>query len=245
MSALAAPPGQAAQSAGSGVSSIQETTLDLLWIAHDVACFAGLGKSLLYRAVLAVAGPPEAFAGSDHADRALAGYAAFLNSLQCTVQFLVHAEDVDAGAYAQRWEARVRQLPPALARLAREHAVWARQELGKLGLLKRRLYLVVGADTAMSPIRSLAGATRWVGTGLRRRWGRGMPRPSDATQAIAVLAERCDRLQKMLKDAGVRASRLGDVALARLYRACWGHANAGEQRFDRDVQAFFVAAGSA
>jgi len=55
----------------------------------------------------------------------------------------------------------------------------------------------------------------------------------------------CDRLQKMLKDAGVRASRLGDIALARLYRACWGHANAGEQRFDRDVQAFFVAAGSA
>jgi len=52
-------------------------------------------------------------------------------------------------------------------------------------------------------------------------------------------------LQKLLKDAGVRASRLGDIALARLYRACWGHANAGEQRFDRDVQAFFVAAGSA
>ena len=97
-------------------ASVQETTLDLLWIAGSVACFAGAGRAHLYRGVLAAAAPPEAFAGSEHLERALAGYTAVLNSLRHPFQVQVRTEHTDVDAYVQRWETRGRQLPSGASR---------------------------------------------------------------------------------------------------------------------------------
>jgi hypothetical protein len=216
-------------------SSIQETTLDLLWIADSVACFAGVGKRQLYRAVLSLAGPPEAFAGSEHAERALAGYAAVLNGLEHPVQFLVRGEALDISGYADRWETAALRLPPVLADLAREHAGWARQQLPELGLLERRLYLVVPAEQPTRPGGSLVAQ-------FHRHLARSDSDRDGRAYAMKALSGRCGRLQQLLGSAGIRSSRLDDVALARLYRAGWGHAPGGEQRFDRDVRVFFAAA---
>jgi hypothetical protein len=217
------------------LSSIQETTLDLLWIADGAVCFAGSKRAPLYRAVLAVAGPPEAFAGSEHAERALSGYAAVLNGLEHPLQLLTRTEDMDVAAYAARWENAAARLPADLAALAREHASWARRQLAALGLLERRLYLIVPADEPAPPAHTLVNQLRQ----------RSRSAHSDQAGALAALSERCDRLQHLLKSAGIRSARLDDIGLARLYRACWGHALGGQQRFDRDVLAFFSAASSA
>jgi hypothetical protein len=217
-------------------SSIQEATLDLLWIADRVACFAGPKHAPLYRAVLAVAGPPEAFAGSEHAERALAGYAAVLNGLEHPLQLLARTEEMDVATYAGRWDNAASRLPPPLAALAQEHAGWARRHLPPLGLLERRLYLVIPAEQRAPPARSLVNQ-------LRQRARRHRSTQSDQAGALSALSERCDRLQHLLKSAGIRSARLDDIGLARLYRACWGHALGGERRFDRDVVAFFAAAG--
>jgi hypothetical protein len=221
-------------------ASLQETTLDLLWIADGVACFAGAGRARLYRAVLAAAPPPEAFAGSEHADRALDGYVAVLNSLTHPLQILVRPDPTDVDAYAERWQARSRRLPPALAGLAREHAEWARRDLPGLGLLERRLYLVVPAEDRPPPLGSLAGPARLL---CRRLWRRPVPRQRPDAAARDLLADRCERLQSLLDRAGVRSWRLDDLGLARLYRASWGHRPAGEQRLDRDLRAFFALVG--
>jgi hypothetical protein len=219
-------------------ASVQETTLDLLWIADGVACFAGVGHTRLYRGVLAAAAPPEAFAGSEHIERALAGYTALLNSLRhpLEVQVRTHATDVDA--YVERWETRSRLLPPALAALAREHADWARRHLPELGLVERRLYLVIPADESQPPYRSLLSLGRTLRQHLPRR-GAG---PTNGTEqsACTLLADRCERLQLLLNRASIRSWRLDDQSLARLYRDGWGHRQSGQQRFDRDLGAFFA-----
>jgi hypothetical protein len=219
-------------------SSIQETTLDLLWIDNGVVCFAGTKSAPLYRAVLAVAGPPEAFAGSEHADRALAGYGAVLNGLEHPLHLLMRSEEMDVAAYAARWDTAAGRLPSPLAELAREHASWARRHLPALGLLERRLYVVVPAEQPTPPARSLVNQ-------LRHRTQRHHSPQSDQTSALRVLSERCDRLQLLFKSAGIRSARLDDVALARLCRACWAQSLGGEQRFDRDVFAFFSEATAA
>src|SRR5207302_5967150 len=64
-------------------STVQGTTLDLLWIRDGVVCFAGgPGGTSVYRAVLVLAGPahtPRDLAAADPG--ALAGYRALLASL--------------------------------------------------------------------------------------------------------------------------------------------------------------------
>jgi hypothetical protein len=220
-------------------SSVQETTLDLLWIADGVACFAGPKRAPLYRAVLAAAAPPEAFAGSEHVERALAGYAAVLNGLEHPLHLLTRTVEMDVATYGARWDSAAGRLPPPLAALAREHASWARRHLAELRLLERRLYLVIPAEQPAPPARSLVNH-------LRHRTRRHRSLHADQASVLSALSERCDRLQHLLKSAGIRSARLDDVGLARLYRACWGHSLSGEQRFDRDVVAFFSAAdGSA
>jgi hypothetical protein len=214
-------------------ASAQESTLDLLWIQDGVAAFAGgRGTSPLYRAVLALEGPP-------HTPRALAaaesgtlgGYRAVLDRLDHAVQVVVRALPVDTTAYAARWETRAALLPAPLAALAREHAGWARRELAGLGLLVRHAYMVVPAEeppTAHSPAQS-----------LRERLRRAPVSTLAVERARAVLAERCTRLVSGLGAAGVRAARLDDLDLARLYRACWSPSMPHADRFDRDLAAVF------
>ena len=213
-------------------ASIQATPLDLLWIHDGVVCFAGARVGApLFRAVLALDGPahtPRALATGDPG--ALAGYRALLSQLDHPLQVLVRTEPVDAAARSARWEARAAALPPPLAALAREHAAWTRRELPGLGLLVRRACLVVPAEDPhedSSPV-----------TALRLRLHRRAPILT-VDGARAVLAERCSRLLATLKAAGVGVRRLDDLALARLYRACWNPALIGADRLDRDLVAAF------
>jgi len=64
------------------LASVQETSLDIGWIREGVVCLGSRPADRCYRAVLAVEGPPEAFA--DEVDRVqplLDGFARFLNAL--------------------------------------------------------------------------------------------------------------------------------------------------------------------
>lgn len=214
-------------------ASAQEVTLDLLWIRDGVVAFAGTwGASPLYRAVLALGGPahtPRRLAAADPG--ALGGYRAALGRLDHPFQVVVRTTPADASTAAERWEARASILPEPLAALAREHGAWVRRELPALGLLVHRAYAVVPAEEPPAR-RSLLAALP----------GRLRRHPSAALTldtARVALAERCGRLVAALGGAGVYAARLDDLALARLYRACWNPAAAGADRLDRDLVATF------
>jgi hypothetical protein len=213
-------------------ASIQATTLDLLWISGGVVCFAGpQPDAQLYRAILAVAGPPQTPRGlAESGAGALAGYRAMLSGLDHPVQILVHPEPFDAAAEAARWDARAAALPPPLAELAREHAAWVRRELASARLLVRRAYLVVPAEGAATDARPDWRARARLGS-------RPAPTLGGGEEARAVLAERCEQLSGALAGAGVAARRLDDLALARLYRDCWGTRGSAGDRLDRDLAA--------
>jgi hypothetical protein len=69
--------------------------------------------------------------------------------------------------------------------------------------------------------------------------GRGVRACLSLDRARVVLRERCTRLSAALGAAGVGARRLDDLALARLYRACWNPTGPGGDRLDRDLVATF------
>jgi hypothetical protein len=221
-------------------ASAQETTLDLLWISHRVVCFAGGSPGeLLFRAILVLEGPahtPRALAASDAG--ALNGYRSLPDRLDHPVQVVIRPEPFEAQRYADRWESRVARLPGALAALAREHTAWARADLAELGLLHRRAYMVVPADDGAAEVPvgrgGLTGRVRW---GLGRAPERAPVAGADL--ARAVLEERCGRLAGALGTAGVVATRLDNLALAKLYRACWNPASGAAPRTDRDLAARF------
>jgi len=128
----------------------QETSLDIVWIRDGVVCLGSRSADRCYRAVLAVQGPPEAFAPEvERLQPLLDGFASFLNALgqpsalpPATLQALVLAEPTDLGEYAARLENRAMALPPHLAREALADAAWARQAGPQLGLLARRYLLL-------------------------------------------------------------------------------------------------------
>jgi hypothetical protein len=210
-------------------ASIQATTLDLLWISGSVVCLAGPQPDApLYRAILALGGPPQTPRGlAESGAGALTGYRVMLAGLEHPIQILVRPERFDTAAEAARWDTRAGVLSPPLDALAREHAGWVRSQVVCASLLVRRAYLVIPAENAAVQERpSIAARAR-----LRRE-----PAPSlDADRARAVLAERCERLSGTLAGAGVVARRLDDFALARLYRECWGTRGSDGDRFDRDL----------
>ena len=220
------------------LASVQETSLDIVWIRDGVVCLGSRSADRCYRAVLAVQGPPEAFAPEvERLQPLLDGFASFLNALgqpstlpPAALQALVLAEPTDLAEYAARLELRARALPPHLAREALADAAWARQVGPQLGLLERRGYLVVPAESV--PSANLAGRfgsapprlVRWLGP-------RGALDEASARQALDT---RCTELIQRLERGGVLAQRLGDVALARLFHACWSRRRDG--RFEQDVR---------
>ena len=213
-------------------ASIQATTLDLLWISGGVVCFAGpRPDAALYRAILVLAGPSQTPHGLAESG-VLAGYRAMLGGLEHPVQILVRPEPFDAASEAARWDARAAALPPPLAELAGEHAAWVRRELASARLLVRRAYLVVPAEGAATDARPDWRARARLGS-------RPAPTLVGGEEARAVLAERCEQLSSVLAGAGVAARRLDDLALARLYRDCWGTRGSAGDRLDRDLAALF------
>jgi hypothetical protein len=225
------------------LASLQETTLELVWIRDGVVCLGSRPADYCYRAVLAVQGPPEAFAQApDRLQPVLDGFAGFLNALAqpgmappTTLQALVLAEPTDLADYAARLEQRAAVLPAHLAREALADAAWARQHGPELGLLDRRGYLVV-------PAESLSSATAFgsrVLTGPRfGRWLGGSP-ALDEPGARAALDLRCAELTERLVRAGVWARRLDDAALTDLFHACWSRRR--DARFERDLRSVLGA----
>jgi hypothetical protein len=221
-----------------GLASVQETSLDILWIRDGTVCLGLRPADRCYRAVLAVEGPPEAFAQEvERVQPLLDAFARFLNALgqpgvlpPTALQVLVLAEPTDLAGYAARLEERATALPPQLARAALADAAWARQRGPALGLLDRRGYLVV-------PAESVAGADLLGRLGAVRphlgRWFGGRP-ALDAAAAQQALDVRCTDLIERLAQCGVWAQRLDDVGLARLFHTCWSRRRDG--RFEQDVR---------
>jgi hypothetical protein len=148
-----------------------------------------------------------------------------------TLQIVVRAEPANLAEYAQRLDARARALPPHLAREALADAAWARQQGPTLGLIERRSYVVV-------PAESIPGADLGARLGsARSRVGRwlGARRPVDEGAARALLETRCDELVHRLSLCGVWAERLDDIGLARLLHDCWSRRPDG--RFEHDLGA--------
>jgi len=220
-----------------GLASLQETTLDLVWIRDGVVCLGNRPADQCYRAVLGVQGPPEAFAQeAERVQPLLDGFASFLNALgqpgvvpPTALQALVLAEPTDLADYAARLEQRATVLPPHLAREALADAAWARQHGPGLGLLDRRGYLVV-------PAESLSTADLFGGLGAARpRLGRwfGAGQALDEPGARAALEIRCVELIERLARGGVWAQRLDDTALAHLFHSCWSWGR--DRRFEQDM----------
>jgi len=221
-----------------GLASVQTTTLDVAWVRDRVVCFGTRPDERLYRAVLAAEGPPEAFATEpERVQPLLDGHAGFLNALgqpgalgSAALQALVRAQPTDLAAYAARLQARAEALPPQLAREALADAAWARQKGPELGLLARRGYLVIPAESL--PGEDLGARLRPARSPLRG-WFGGRP-PLDEAAARVALDTRCSGLLQHLGQRGVWAERLDDPGLVRLYYACWSRRRDG--RFEQDLR---------
>jgi hypothetical protein len=219
-------------------ASIQETNLDVVWIRDGIVCLGRRSAERCYRAVLAVQAPPEAFAPeAERVQPLLDGFAHFLNALSqpgvlgpASLQALVRAEPADLNAYAARLEKRAAALPAHLALEALADASWARQKGAGLGLLDRRSYLVVPAETmATGDLVSRLDRVRPRAAG----WFRRSP-ALDEGAARQALDLRCAELIVRLERCGVWSERLGDPELARLFHACWSRGRRG--RFEQDLQ---------
>ena len=220
------------------MASVQDTSLDVVWIRDGVVALGYRAADRCYRAVLAVEGPPEAFAAeADRVEPLVAGFAGFLNALSqasvlppCGLQVLVRAERTDLSEYAARLEQRALCLPGDLAKEALSDAAWARNEGPGLGLLPRRAYLVIPAEGLAGA--DLASRLANVGLGLGR-WFNVKSRQSE-TEARQALDTRCAELAERLEHIGVSATRLDDVGLTRIFQACWTARRNG--RFEQDLQ---------
>jgi hypothetical protein len=221
-----------------GLASVQDTSLDVVWIRDRVVCLGHRSSDRCYRSALAVEGPPEAFAQeAERVQPLLDGFAGFLNAFgqpsvgpPSAVQILVRAEPGDLSQYATRLETRAKELPRELAIQALADATWARQTGHVLGLLPRRAYLVIPAESL--PGADVAGR---LGTARSRlgRWFRAAPGPGE-TAARKSLDSRCSEVVERLARGGVLAERIDDAALTRLYQACWSRRR--DIRFEQDLR---------
>ena len=189
--------------------SVQAARVGLEAIEEGVVRLAG-GH---HRAVLEVGAVDVALQGDLEREAIVAGFAAFLNGLTHPIQVLVRGLPVDLDAYLGRLEARARELPATLARLALDHAAFVRGLAREHTLLERRFYVVVPADPPARPARS------W----LRLVWPLGRrPDPGpDPAAARRQLAFRCAEGGRQLGRCGLPVRRLETVALARLFHECW------------------------
>jgi len=156
-------------------------------------------------AVLAVQGVTFALLGDEQQEALLTRFARLLNGLPCPVQFLVDVRPVDM---EPRLAAFLRDAPPELRELARDHADFLRQLCQQRTLLERRYYVAIPGPTRPPRIK-------------RQEW--------DA-QVRRDLTARCDQLLLLLGDCGLSAHRLGDTELAELYYARWAPDYARRQR---------------
>lgn len=220
------------------LASVQDSSVDVVWIRDRVVALGYRAADRSYRAVLAVEGPPEAFAQeAERVQPLVDGFAAFLNALSQTsvmppagLQVLVRAEPADLSEYAARLERRAIALPPQLASEALADAAWARQEGPGLGLLPRHAYLVVPAESV--PGGDLAGRLGSMHSRVGRWFGARVS--LSESEACEALDTRCAELTERLARGGVWALRLDDAALTRLFQASWTWRL--NDRFEQDLR---------
>jgi len=171
----------------------------------------------------------------------LAAYAQFLNALTFPFQLLVRVTPIDLAWYVVRVEERARVLSSGLVAIARDHAAFVQSLARQRTLLERRIYVALPWSGAESP--GLSGSADAPAV-LRRllallRIGRGKRTDRDEVfteESIARrLADRCDEVSRQLGRAGLRTTRLDDLALAQLFHASWAPELARTQRLRREL----------
>jgi CubicO group peptidase (beta-lactamase class C family) len=214
--------------------------LDLSSVSAGVARF-GSGDRAEYCAVLEVAGMQQSLARVDEAkqEEILAAYAQFLNALNFPFQLVVQARPVDLGWYVTRVEERARGLSAGLVAVARDHAGFVQSLTRQRTLLERRLYVVVpwsgprppGSGGLLQQLRHLSQRVRGGREASDEHWF-----TEDAVSR--QLSDRCDEIARQLARAGLRATRLDDLGLARLYHASWSPDASRSQRLRRELSEY-------
>jgi hypothetical protein len=210
-----------------------QVRLDVTAIQNGVVRF-GATDQAEYCAVMEVAGSQESLAKVDDAkqEALLAAYSQFLNSVTFAFQLVVQVHPVDLSWYVTRVEERARALSPALVAIARDHAAYVQSLTRQRTLLERRIYIVVPWTSA---VEGAAGVRL-----MRLRPGRRgsvsvTDRQLDAQRIQRLLADRCEVIGRQLGRAGLRAARLDDLGLARLYHTSWAPEVARAQRLQREL----------
>ena len=217
-----------------GLASVQQTSLDIVSIRDGVVCLGTRSTARCYRAVLSVTGPPESLADeSERVQPLLDRFALFLNALSqsgvlppAALQILVLAQPADLSGHADRLQRRALALPERTAAEALADAAWYRSRGTRLGLLDRRAYVVIPAEsTPESTTVPLVGKLF------------GNRDALEEAGAREVLDTRCAELADRLSRVGVLARRLEDAELVRLFHTCWSRRP--DVRFEQDVRHSF------
>ena len=198
------------------VLSVQQQHLGLRDISAGVATL----RQGSPHAVLEVQGVTFSLLGEVQQEALLAAFGRLLNAQTGPLQFLVDVRPVDI---EPRIGAFLRDAPPELGSLARDHAAFLRQLCQERTLLERRYFIAVPGPERPSRLK----AEDW-----------------DA-QVRRHLTGRCDQLLTLLSDCGLVAWRLGDVEISELYYARWCPDYARRQRIREslaDWQALAVGA---
>jgi hypothetical protein len=213
-----------------------QVRLDLKSIGQGVVCF-GSGDRAEYCAVIEVAGSQESLAKVDDAkqEELLAAYAQFLNSLTFPFQLVVQVHPVDLSWYVARVEERARTLSPGLVAIARDHAAFVQGLTKQRTLLERRIFIVVPWSR---PEQEAGGndSVPFLRIFTFRRSGRGAADARFRVETInRQLNDRCEAIGRQLGRAGLRATRLDDLGLARLYHASWAPEISRMQRLRQEL----------
>jgi len=187
-------------------ASVQRQHLGLADISAGVATLRD-GRP---HAVLAVQGVTFALLGDEQQEALLAAFGRLLNALPGPVQFLVDVRPVDL---EPRLTAFLRDAPPELADLARDHADFLRRLCQERTLLERHYYVAVPGPERPPRLKT-------------EEWNARVRRD---------LTGRCDQLLLLLADCGLAAHRLGDTELAELYYARWAPDYARRQRIRQSL----------
>lgn len=200
------------------VASLQTAHIGVETIEDDLIRLEGAQ----YRAVLDVGSINFGLMGQTEQEAAVAGFAAFLNSLAFPIQMVVRAMPIDIEGYLGDLERRALHLPEDLAALAHDHVLFLRRLARSRTLLERRFYLVVPADTGAGSAR-----TRWP-----------FSRPAQQITPDAVrrqLTFRCEEIERQLGRCGLPVRRLTTSELAQLLASCWCPELSRVQRVRREV----------
>ncbi len=213
-----------------------QARLDITAIRAGVVRF-GSGEGSEHCAVMEVVGAQQSLAKADDTkqEELLAAYAQFLNSLTFPLQLVVHVHPVDLAWYVRRVEERARSLRPALVAIARDHATYVQSLARQRTLLERRMYIAVSSSAEPSAASITRGTLKRV---LRRTNRDGVSDDDRAFREQTTtrqLTDRCEAVERQLGRAGLRVTRLGDLALAQLYHVAWAPEVARTQRLRREL----------